>query len=241
MVRAVDRGAGTIDRRRARPRRLLAADRRGRARLLVPGRRAARHAHGARRRERRRPGQHARRRTSSPTCSLALARSGGAAASPAPSSRPAPRADPPHRRARRRSSARASPREPGQIDPATRTFQALRIAVNDELGELDRGLAAAERLLAPGGRLAVVAYHSLEDRLVKQFLRGRSDTRRALAPSAGAPGRPGAELSPADAATCDAPERREHRNPRARSARLRAAERLAAPAWPADDAAWGTA
>src|SRR5947207_1195295 len=64
-------------------------------------------------------------------------------------------------------------REPG-LDAATRTFQALRIAVNDELGELDRGLAAAERLLMPGGRLAVVAFHSLEDARVKSFLRHRS-------------------------------------------------------------------
>ena len=67
-------------------------------------------------------------------------------------------------------------REPG-LDSATRTFQALRIAVNDELGELDRGLAGAERLLMPGGRLAVVAFHSLEDARVKSFLR-RAQRRR---------------------------------------------------------------
>ena len=65
-------------------------------------------------------------------------------------------------------------RRKDRIDPATRTFQALRIAVNDELGEIDRGLAAAERLLAPGGRMAVVSFHSLEDRRVKQFLRDRA-------------------------------------------------------------------
>src|SRR5208282_5735999 len=64
--------------------------------------------------------------------------------------------------------------EPG-LDPATRTFQALRIAVNDELGELDRGLVAAEQLLIPGGRLAVVSFHSLEDRRVKQFLQLRNE------------------------------------------------------------------
>src|SRR5207237_2248426 len=82
--------------------------------------------------------------------------------------------------------------EPGQ-DPATRTFQALRIAVNDELGELDRGLAAAERLLMPGGRIAVVSFHSLEDRRVKSFLRHRSGPaagglrQRPPAPAAMAP------------------------------------------------------
>jgi 16S rRNA (cytosine1402-N4)-methyltransferase len=124
--------------------------------------------------------------------------------------------------------------QPAAIDPATRTFQALRIHVNDELGELDRGLEAAERLLAPGGRLVVVAFHSLEDRRAKSFLRQRCGlaplpsrhrpegaaaapapsfrllTRRALKPSA-------AELAV---------------NVRARSARLRAAERTGARPWP---------
>jgi len=123
-------------------------------------------------------------------------------------------------------------REPG-LDAATRTFQALRIAVNDELGELDRGLVAAERLLKPGGRLAVVAFHSLEDVRVKAFLRRRSGAMsggsRHLPPAPGSPPptftvltrrpiRPG----PDEIA----------RNPRARSARLRAAERIAAPPWP---------
>jgi len=69
---------------------------------------------------------------------------------------------------------RVVPRSKDGIDAATRTFQGLRIAVNDELGEVSRGLAAAERLLAPGGRLAVVAFHSLEDRAVKDFLKRRS-------------------------------------------------------------------
>jgi 16S rRNA (cytosine1402-N4)-methyltransferase len=123
-------------------------------------------------------------------------------------------------------------------DPATRTFQALRIAVNDELGELDRGLSAAERVLAPGGRLAVVSFHSLEDRKVKTFLRSRSgQTPRGSrhAPDA-APGR-------VRAPTFEVPQRRPvgpgtaeiAANPRARSARLRIAIRTAAPAWPRDD------
>ena len=121
------------------------------------------------------------------------------------------------------------------IDPATRTFQALRIYVNDELGELQRGLQAAEELLGPGGRLAVVSFHSLEDRIVKQFLRDRSSTAaggsRHAPPAPDAPQRAASftllfrGTRRADADECDA-------NPRARSAQLRAAERTAAPAWP---------
>ena len=119
----------------------------------------------------------------------------------------------------------------GGIDPATRTFQALRMEVNDELGELERALAAAERLLAPGGRLAIVSFHSLEDRKVKDFLRERS----AAAPkgSRHRPALPQREASfrlvTRKPVTPGAAEIA--RNPRARSARLRAAERTAAPAW----------
>jgi len=124
--------------------------------------------------------------------------------------------------------------EPG-LDPATRTFQALRIAVNDELGELDRGLAAAERLLMPGGRLAVVSFHSLEDRRVKNFLRRRSDA----APRASRHEPVPAELPPPSFRLLHrrplAPGPDEiARNPRARSARLRAAERTAAQPWSPD-------
>lgn len=118
------------------------------------------------------------------------------------------------------------------IDPATRTFQALRIAVNDELGEVERGLCAAERVLAPGGRLAVVAFHSLEDRLVKQFLvsrSGRAGGGSRHLPEA-APGHsPSFRLLFRKAVTPAADEIR--LNPRSGSARLRAAERTDAAAW----------
>jgi 16S rRNA (cytosine1402-N4)-methyltransferase len=128
---------------------------------------------------------------------------------------------------------RVVPRSDDGIDPATRTFQALRIHLNDEIGELRDGLAAAERLLGPGGRLAVVSFHSIEDRTVKQFLRQR----------AGAAPRPSRHRPPAGderAATFDLLTRRAIRpsaneiaaNPRARSARLRAAVRTASAPWP---------
>ncbi|MFQ5764276.1 MAG: 16S rRNA (cytosine(1402)-N(4))-methyltransferase RsmH [Rhodospirillales bacterium] len=118
------------------------------------------------------------------------------------------------------------------IDPSTRTFQALRIYVNDELGELGRGLGAAEILLCPGGRLAVVSFHSLEDRQVKEFLHGRAGTgpnpsRHQPQPAGPRPaptfrllGRRVRKPSAAETAA----------NTRARSARLRVAERTEAPA-----------
>ncbi len=115
------------------------------------------------------------------------------------------------------------------IHPATRTFQALRIHVNDELGELERGLEAALRILAPRGRLAVVSFHSLEDRIVKQFLTRHSDTRpRASrhAPDTGQAAHAAFRLLTNRPQTPSADEIAI--NPRARSAKLRIAERLAA-------------
>jgi 16S rRNA (cytosine1402-N4)-methyltransferase len=121
------------------------------------------------------------------------------------------------------------------IDPATRTFQALRIAVNDELGELARGLAAAERLLAPGGRLAVVTFHSLEDRPVKAFLQRRAGKEPGASrhlPQNLATRPPSFRLLTGKPLTPDPAEIAA--NPRARSAKLRAAERTAAAPWPVD-------
>lgn len=127
--------------------------------------------------------------------------------------------------------AGAVPKSPG-LHPATRTFQALRIQVNDELGELARGLAAAERLLKPFGRLAVVSFHSLEDRLVKRFLLARSG--EAPRPSRHAPAHAGTDVRPSfrliSRGTVKPSAAEAAENPRARSARLRSAERTEAPA-----------
>jgi 16S rRNA (cytosine1402-N4)-methyltransferase len=115
------------------------------------------------------------------------------------------------------------------IHPATRTFQALRIFVNEELAELARGLAVAERALKPGGRLVVVSFHSLEDRIVKNFLaeRGRAPAYSRHQPDlTAAP--PTFRLLTRKPETPD--EAEIAANPRARSAKLRAAERTDAPA-----------
>ncbi len=121
--------------------------------------------------------------------------------------------------------ARVLGRGDGRIHPATRTFQALRIAVNDELGELDRGLHASEKMLRAGGRLAVVSFHSLEDRIVKDFLRQRSGTtprpsRHMPEVAAAAP----AAFRLINRKPIVPSETEANANSRARSARLRVAE-----------------
>lgn len=114
--------------------------------------------------------------------------------------------------------------------PATRTFQALRLYVNDELGELERGLAAAERILRPGGRLAVVSFHSLEDRIVKSFLTGRSGKRpHASRHLPAGPEGPAPTFELKDRHGIEPTEEEIAANPRARSARLRWAIRTEAP------------
>ncbi len=121
-------------------------------------------------------------------------------------------------------------RQGQKSDPATRTFQAIRIHLNAELDELEHGLEAAERALKPGGRLAVVTFHSLEDRIVKRFLRERSGGTPAGSrhrPALADPNLPTFER----VAKPVAPSERELAlNPRARSARLRSAVRTSAPA-----------
>ena len=176
-------------------------------------------------RERRRLPQHVPTKARSPTSSSIMARSPSRAGSRARSSP----ARPIERTGQLAEIVRkALGHKPGmKKDPATRTFQAIRIHVNDELGELEGGLAAAEQVLAPGGRLAVVTFHSLEDRIVKRFLKERSgDAAVGLAPSAGGERnrRPSPPSRPSPSRS--APARpRSHANPRARSATLRAARR----------------
>jgi 16S rRNA (cytosine1402-N4)-methyltransferase len=123
-------------------------------------------------------------------------------------------------------------RKGARTHPATKTFQALRMLVNDELGELARGLSAAERVLKPGGRLVVVSFHSLEDRMVKQFITARADAN-------GRGSRFMPDLPPERAPSFTLERRRATApsddetlvNPRARSASLRWAVRTDAPAW----------
>ncbi len=123
-------------------------------------------------------------------------------------------------------------RRGAKVHPATRVFQALRIAVNEELAELEAGLAAAERNLRVGGRLAVVSFHSLEDRIVKSFLNDRAGRQ-----GEGSRHAPPRATGPAPSFTllhnrAMAPSEAEiAANPRARSAKLRAAARTAAPVW----------
>ena len=123
----------------------------------------------------------------------------------------------------------AGPSKPGH-HPATRTFQALRILVNDELGELERALEAGERVLAPGGRFVVVTFHSLEDRMVKTFFASRSgrvaSSSRHMPSAAPAPE---PTFAQSDRRAVTASEGEVRRNPRARSAKLRAASRTDAP------------
>jgi 16S rRNA (cytosine1402-N4)-methyltransferase len=125
------------------------------------------------------------------------------------------------------------------IHPATRTFQALRIFINDELEELARGLAAAERVLKGGGRLVVVAFHSLEDRIVKRFLTERSRARPATSRHQPITEAPPPSFSSLTRGAVVAGADEVAVNPRARSAKLRAAMRTAAPAHGFDPAALG--
>jgi 16S rRNA (cytosine1402-N4)-methyltransferase len=123
-------------------------------------------------------------------------------------------------------------RRGAKVHPATRAFQGLRIAVNEELAELEAGLVAAERALKPNGRLAVVTFHSLEDRIVKSFLTqraGRTPSGSRHAPPRETKAQPSFQLlfngtqAPSEAEVAA--------NPRARSAKLRAAIRTSAPVW----------
>ncbi len=125
----------------------------------------------------------------------------------------------------------------GKIHPATRVFQALRIFINDELGELYRGLCAAENLLKPGGRLVIVTFHSLEDRIAKQFLRERAgevEGGSRYAPEV-APTGPKASFTLPRRSVVKPTKAEGEANPRARSAKLRLAVRTEVPAFPINE------
>jgi len=129
---------------------------------------------------------------------------------------------------------RAAGFRPGQkADPATRTFQAIRIHLNAELDELEQGLEAAERALKPGGRLAVVTFHSLEDRIVKRFFRERSGGMPAGSRHRPVQNDPREPTFERVAKPVSPTERELAANPRSRSARLRSAIRTNHPAWKA--------
>jgi 16S rRNA (cytosine1402-N4)-methyltransferase len=125
--------------------------------------------------------------------------------------------------------AAAAPNGPERIHPATRVFQALRIFVNDELGQLVDGLLAAEKILRPAGRLVVVTFHSLEDRIVKRFLADRSGETSGPSRHKPAPERPSPTFDQLSGKPRTPRLEEVHLNPRARSAKLRAAVRLEAP------------
>ncbi|MBE2275221.1 MAG: 16S rRNA (cytosine(1402)-N(4))-methyltransferase RsmH [Rhodobacteraceae bacterium] len=136
--------------------------------------------------------------------------------------------------------ARQLPRpKPGESHPATRSFQAIRIAVNAEFDQLAQGLAAAERALRPGGRLAVVTFHSLEDRIVKRFLQIATGAEPAANRYAPATDRPTARFTQTVKKAIGPDPDELVQNPRARSAKLRVAIRTDAAARPADPVALG--
>ena len=127
------------------------------------------------------------------------------------------------------------PRGAVKIHPATRVFQALRIFINDELGQLVAALRAAERLLKPAGRLVAVTFHSLEDRIVKRFFAARIEERARGTRHMPSPDAPPATFRLVTSKAMKASDKEALQNPRARSAKLRAAERLNASAYAGDD------
>ncbi len=127
------------------------------------------------------------------------------------------------------------PRGPSKIHSATRVFQALRIFVNDELGQIVKALRAAERLLKPAGRLVVVTFHSLEDRIVKRFFAARVENRSRATRHMPEQTQPPATFRLLSSKAIAASPDEAAQNPRARSAKLRAGERLAGPAYAGEE------